>query len=1758
MSVPEVLSALTLLQAGGGVDCDGKSPKEENGPKFLPSFFGFGGAPASSAGNTKEKKGPLTRLTMGLICIGARLTKSAVRVCCSSAFFLCFFYPVLIALSLQLLWFAYDVRLFAIRKYGYVIHEFDPWFNYRATEHFELEMRASYKSLVLGEKEEFLNPDNATAVVEPTAADNASRRNVFLDAQVVDSKEEGELAEDQETDKPAASWLVRQLDAYPALKSTLAWRLGRKYFDLGVWHDSINERFFKWFDHLVWYPMGRPVGTTIYPGMQLTTVALYRLLKVTGQVSKQQQGLVTQAFKEWDKKNSTAIAEIPRESIAEDVLDTSEETDMVSKWVKSILYSCRTPKGKPRNCIVRYQKIAKRMYQSVFGESAKEGDMTWHPARLVDHYTGLNAGTVEGLGGALYTVADTVTAGMILPRVFGNGKGEKSGKAAGKGGSKEFLGSMLQGLLTSSVTEYFALSRYFFDLSKKQWKDFKATCRREFNKALTGISWVVEDNLDFLVFDAPQRIFDVFRYRWTLNQVACHVPAFFGWIATLFTGLLAAEAVAQPVDHSDYVRHLTRAITFLAAMFFMSVIPAHAQRSVGGGFDNECVAIAPLCACGYFWCLSLKYAALPGGETSDSAAGMGYTGVFSYLVNSRTIVRYAAAFLAGCSHANMAAAWGGYVFLINLVGAHAAALLFLERTKMWSPRTVEGAICSTTSTSKVNKGGAAYLSTSNVFGSSCLYTSLYESYTIFYVVGTYGAMLVPVVSWAPLQSLEQIMPLAVFVVLQLVFIMDKFNLGARIAEFGLFSSMRAKAGGIADKLKTAVAAKTKSLVPLKYKGYMEDASDLFGKVFLGRSPSSKSPRGSSTASGEAADGNSAVEMAATKGGNGGNASSKDGAASKKKLSTKAEALANKKQSQKNKQLLSFFSAFSVVLMAAVSAVIATDVDNSRILKIMELFFDPLSGRVKALFGAHATKTGNPLIDSVSEHQPGNPAALWKMLDRTMYIAPVGVMFLAFDLFCLAARWLFSGLLLQVAARSCGNSAATGSSSSRLTTKCRQVIVNLSQRVSAPLLTLSEGTPVATGGLYVMIFGLATYAFALKMARLMIFLGPTAPILSAVAVGRVMQWILAPVRYVMRTDKPLDGGELEAAALMLVKEVTPGNVEKDNKKAGGTSVAKSDAQNNKANSASEETSAEKDSNAKSSEEGCKSSSCKNVAALKCFVKTVTQSTGVRTASKLTLLSARSVIALLLALRYGFPSHMEHFLGAGYNMIQYGLSHPQIVSMNQDGTLKDDYREAYYWIRENTKENDRILSWWDYGYQLAGISKRVTVADGNTWNHEHLAFLGLTLTSPVEESHIIMRHWADYVLVWSNEDLAKATHMARIANSVYKGHCYDKMCWQFTWEDYGKPSPMMANSFMYQVTHGGGNMESNPLLKGRYKLVFRSKNDAVRILKIGKVSTKSKRLGFDVNRWKCDAPGSWYCPGTYPGQLARLREIGFHGFGWTITGAQSEDTRKFSVTTTTTPMAADEPELEGDEKKKKLQQEIARYQNLYNERVSGNLALGPKPSAKLLPGGSYLHSAEGCQLIEHPNGQKNDLHRKMDIKKTLLVCTHTEGRQGHTPGEGHVDLAGCPLLHDAVNAAIKAGINTKDKEWVKQAIRDTQIDNIRGQLQCKPRPHGTDIPEGGFHHSCLSCKMAGKKKDDLKCELCAKSDGTAEKSPSYKGVYANCLSKDYNREIQNHDGKLVCGSKRESSGRRSMLRRMLNPGEWPSLASEVVDNVEQLSK
>lgn len=66
-----------------------------------------------------------------------------------------------------------------------------------------------------------------------------------------------------------------------------------------------------------------------------------------------------------------------------------------------------------------------------------------------------------------------------------------------------------------------------------------------------------------------------------------------------------------------------------------------------------------------------------------------------------------------------------------------------------------------------------------------------------------------------------------------------------------------------------------------------------------------------------------------------------------------------------------------------------------------------------------------------------------------------------------------------------------------------------------------------------------------------------------------------------------------------------------------------------------------------------------------------------------------------------------------------SSPSVVlaSQNPDGSqhIIDDFREAYYWLRQNTPQDAVVMSWWDYGYQIAGMADRPTLVDNNTWNN-----------------------------------------------------------------------------------------------------------------------------------------------------------------------------------------------------------------------------------------------------------------------------------------------------------------------------------------------------------------------------------------------------------------------------------------------------------
>lgn len=124
-----------------------------------------------------------------------------------------------------------------------------------------------------------------------------------------------------------------------------------------------------------------------------------------------------------------------------------------------------------------------------------------------------------------------------------------------------------------------------------------------------------------------------------------------------------------------------------------------------------------------------------------------------------------------------------------------------------------------------------------------------------------------------------------------------------------------------------------------------------------------------------------------------------------------------------------------------------------------------------------------------------------------------------------------------------------------------------------------------------------------------------------------------------------------------------------------------------------------------------------------------------------------------------------------------SSPSVVLASRlpDGSqhIIDDYREAYQWLRQNTKQDAKVMSWWDYGYQIGGMADRPTLVDNNTWNNTHIATVGKAMSSREEVSYPIMKqHEVDYVLIvfggllgYSGDDINKFLWMVRIAEGEH---------------------------------------------------------------------------------------------------------------------------------------------------------------------------------------------------------------------------------------------------------------------------------------------------------------------------------------------------------------------------------------------------------
>ena len=184
-----------------------------------------------------------------------------------------------------------------------------------------------------------------------------------------------------------------------------------------------------------------------------------------------------------------------------------------------------------------------------------------------------------------------------------------------------------------------------------------------------------------------------------------------------------------------------------------------------------------------------------------------------------------------------------------------------------------------------------------------------------------------------------------------------------------------------------------------------------------------------------------------------------------------------------------------------------------------------------------------------------------------------------------------------------------------------------------------------------------------------------------------------------------------------------------------------------------------------------------------------------------ISKSSIVATITAYLFLFVLHCTWVTSNAY-------SSPSVVlaSRMPDGSqhIIDDYREAYYWLRQNTHDKAKIMSWWDYGYQIGGMADRPTLVDNNTWNNTHIATVGKAMASREEVSYPILRqHDVDYVLVvfggllgYSGDDINKFLWMVRISEGIWPDQVNERSFFtargEYRVDD--EATPTMRNSLM----------------------------------------------------------------------------------------------------------------------------------------------------------------------------------------------------------------------------------------------------------------------------------------------------------------------------------------------------------------------------
>ncbi|CCM02664.1 uncharacterized protein FIBRA_04768 [Fibroporia radiculosa] len=307
--------------------------------------------------------------------------------------------------------------------------------------------------------------------------------------------------------------------------------------------------------------------------------------------------------------------------------------------------------------------------------------------------------------------------------------------------------------------------------------------------------------------------------------------------------------------------------------------------------------------------------------------------------------------------------------------------------------------------------------------------------------------------------------------------------------------------------------------------------------------------------------------------------------------------------------------------------------------------------------------------------------------------------------------------------------------------------------------------------FVIIYAVVASYFAGVMVRLMLTLTPVVCVTAAVAFSSVLDTYIDPVEPDAE-EEDFEVAEATPSGSSSAVSATSGNATKKNKKAISASQA---------------------------------------GPLDSLVSSVTSAVASSKKDKVSrgifgLDTRGAVLFNALGMLFFFVFHCTYVTSSAY-------SSPSVVlaSTNPDGSqhIIDDFREAYYWLRQNTPETAVVMSWWDYGYQIAGMADRPTLVDNNTWNNTHIATVGKAMSSSEEVAYPILRkHDVDYVLVifggllgYSGDDINKFLWMVRIAQGVWPDEIQEPNYFtakgEYRVDDAA--STTMKNSLMYKMSY-----------------------------------------------------------------------------------------------------------------------------------------------------------------------------------------------------------------------------------------------------------------------------------------------------------------------------------------------------------------------